>query len=69
MPARIISAQRKSLKPIIGLDNALDGTMILLDDIVQILDLSDTDGRFPRDLLQRDSTHASPDAIRLYRRP
>jgi hypothetical protein len=38
------------LKPIIGLDNALDGTMILLDDIVQILDLSDTDGRFPRDL-------------------
>jgi hypothetical protein len=28
-------------------DNAFDGTMILFDDVVQILDLPDLDRRFP----------------------
>ena len=30
-----------------GFNDALDGTMILFDDVVQILDLSDLDGCFP----------------------
>lgn len=38
-------AHRKLLKPIVGLDNAFDGTMVQLDDVVQVLVLPDLDWR------------------------
>jgi hypothetical protein len=40
-------AHRKSLKPIMGPGSAFDCPVILLDDVIQVLALSDPDARFP----------------------
>jgi hypothetical protein len=40
-------AQRKSLEAHYRLDVAFDGSMVLLDNVVRILDLSDLDERLP----------------------
>lgn len=43
MPARRMRAQQKSLKPFICFNDAFDGTMVLLDDVVQVFVLPDPD--------------------------
>jgi len=37
MPARLMGARRKSLKPHHRLDDSFDGAVILLDDVTQVL--------------------------------
>lgn len=46
-------------------DNAFDGTMILLDDIIHILDLSDPDGRFPFGVDGLKGRQIGPNAVQL----
>jgi len=47
MPARMMRAHLKFLKPIIGLIMSLMARLILLDDVVQVLVLADLDRRRP----------------------
>jgi hypothetical protein len=47
MPDRMTRTHRKSLKPIMGLMIRLMARWSWFDNVVQVLDLTDLDGRFP----------------------
>jgi hypothetical protein len=65
IPERIMRAHRKSLKPIMGPGSAFDCPVILLDDVIQVLALSDPDARFPLSVDGLEGGEIGPNAVQL----